>query len=94
MNFELAGTIEQQQKLKVKFAQTACGQDRYILWQIALHMDQSTGLPKQIIQVWLIDTAQAISRIVSQIGRTQQALPPEYVKRLQKEQRTAENGIA
>ena len=45
----LAGSKKQRKDFKVPIAQTSCGQDQWILWQITIGMDEEKELPKQEI---------------------------------------------
>lgn len=64
----LAGTKHQRKSLKVPVAQTECGQNTFILWQIATGMDVETEVPQQEITGMFIFFRPNSALIINSVG--------------------------
>ena len=77
--YSLAGTEQQNKRLRVPLAATRCTAAIWILWQVDVALDETTQAKSQLVRIWEIGTATDISQSIDAVIVLQRCYSQDHI---------------
>ena len=92
---KLAGSKDQRDKMRIRLAQTICGKDLWLLWQVDIGSADKRQTLQQIIKVWdIVDDIKKIRVVVDRVIAVQQMYSQVTVSRCAQQPYETDNKLS